>query len=196
MSEYAWVVAMPLVLVALGFVLRHYSNVLFDKQTDSVDELNQSNGDYLVEQANKYLKKPSLTESLEILNINFKLKGDKLRLLDEEENISTASTVFDAYVENDCLNLIDIKVKYAIPLECIKSVSEIKRKTTIWWLEDNEPDKEYLKSHNMKFANDDIICKYIYSLNILKDGEEYCLYLTHYELDKVKRIIGRELALQ
>ena len=63
-------------------------------------------------------------------------------------------------------------------------------------MEDNEPDKEYLKSHNMKYVNDDIICKYIYSLNILKDGEEYCLYLSPYELEKVQRIIGKELALQ
>lgn len=196
LSEYIWVVAVPVVLVALGFVFRHYSNKLFDKNDDSVEGLNQSNGDSLIEQANKCLKKPSHTESLEILNIQFKAKGDNVRIINEEENISTDSTFFDAYLENDCLNLINIKEKYAIPLESITGYSEVKRKTSIWWLEEENPDKEFLKKYNLKFINDNVVCKYIYSLNILKDGEEYCLYLTPYELEKAKEIIGKDLALQ
>lgn len=195
-SDYLWVVAVPVLLVALGFAFRHFSNKLFNKNEDSVDGLNQSNGVSLDEQASRYLKVPKDAKTLEILNIVFKQKGEEARLVKEEENMSTDTTIFDAYIENDCLNLVETKKKYAIPLDAITGYSEIKRKTTVWWLEEEEPDKEFLKKYNLKTLAGDIVCKYIYSINILKDGEEYCLYLTPYELEKAKEIIGKDLALQ
>ena len=185
-----------LMVVALGFVFRHFSNKLFDKNDDSVDGLNQSNGVSLTEQASTYLKVPKDAKTLEILNITFKQKGDKVRLVNEEEDISTDTTIFDAYIENDCLNLVELKKKYAIPIDTITGYSEVKRKTTVWWLEEEDPDKEFLKKYNLKILGGNIVCKYVYSINITKDGEEYCFYLTPYEFEKAKEFIGKELELQ
>lgn len=196
LSDYLWVVAVPILAVALGFVFRHFSNKLFDKNDDSVDGLNQSNGVSLTEQASTYLKVPKDAKTLEILNITFKQKGDKVRLVNEEEDISTDTTIFDAYIENDCLNLVELKKKYAIPIDTITGYSEVKRKTTVWWLEEEDPDKEFLKKYNLKILGGNIVCKYVYSINITKDGEEYCFYLTPYEFEKAKEFIGKELELQ
>ena len=188
MGEYLWLTAIPIIVAVIGGVLIFVSKKLIGNN-NAYEALIQSNYDNLVTQALLYHKIPSTAIELEVLNPYFKQSSGKLKILDEEDNIETDSLTLQTYVEDSNLVLVCLEDKYTIPLNCIKDVTEIKRKTSSYWLEDDDPDKEFLKKYNLKYFNGNVISKYIYSVNILKDDVEYCFYLTKFELEKLKSIL-------
>ena len=126
---------------------------------------------------------------MDLFTVTYSLKNGEMR------NATYTAFDFHAWIENECLCLADVESVVAIPLDAIKSISELPGKMQFYfWNKKEPPQSEAYRQYSIRktyFGAYSI--KGVCAAHIRGDFGEYELLIPPYELETFLRLTGKAI---
>ena len=140
---------------------------------------------------------PADAATIDILLFRYKLKdSEPIARTIGLQTVPYINLEVKAFVDRDCLCLIDTEARYEFPLDELRGIQRVNKRIGIMgWNKEEDPCKGIYKPYKMTVSDaGDVFFKPYYILEIERWGETYGIYFPCYELPTLERLTGLKAA--
>ena len=161
------------------------------KEENAEEQLNNINADIRV--IYDELAVPQGARSVDVLMFRYIEKDGKIKVKTAPMQMSEYIALeVKAYVSDGCLNIADLENVYSFPLEKIKAIRTVRKRSSFSpWNKENAPTENMYKNHGLTVDQYGMIhMKYYYTIVIEQEGEEHLIYFPTHEIDVFEKLTG------
>lgn len=136
------------------------------------------------------LEVPQNALTVDVLSFEYKLKNDKIM---PERDMPYVNAEYKAYIDGDCLYLVNTEGKYRFPLPSFRRICKVKKTITLFsWNKAEKSNKGEYKQYRISYNadSDEIKIKWYYILEFDYGGEQWGIYIPNYELPAFQKLTG------